>query len=298
MGRWRSTVKAWAQLARVSNLPTCLSNVLVGLAIGASVQQDLAAVTAATVVFVAVVVSLLYVAGMVLNDVVDLAVDRRQRPARPIPSGHVSRRAAAACVLLLFIAAIATSATGGTPALLVSTALVAAIIGYNLTHQRWVASCLLMGACRGLVYLYACSVTTWPPTWPAAGVLAGSITLYTVALTLVARAEVPSSGTAPACRWLAPCIGLLVLPAAVWVRPSHPVAALLAACLLGGWLLRPVMLLGRSPPATIKAVLTYLAGMCLVDTYFLTLLDRAAWAPIALILFALTCWAHRRIPGT
>ena len=36
----------------------------------------------------------LYTAGMVLNDVFDLELDRRQRSERPIPSGRVSLRAA------------------------------------------------------------------------------------------------------------------------------------------------------------------------------------------------------------
>ena len=40
--------------------------------------------------------ALFYTAGMILNDVADLEVDRRERPERPLPSGAVSRTALAA----------------------------------------------------------------------------------------------------------------------------------------------------------------------------------------------------------
>ena len=35
--------------------------------------------------------ALFYTAGMILNDVLDDDVDRRERPERPLPSGAVSR---------------------------------------------------------------------------------------------------------------------------------------------------------------------------------------------------------------
>ena len=52
------------------------------------------------------------------------------------------------------------------------------------------------------------------------------------------------------------------------------------------------------PPKTMEAVLTWISGMCLVDAYFLTLLNRLDFALIALACTALTAWGHRRILGT
>ena len=38
--------------------------------------------------------ALLYLAGLVLNDVFDLEIDRHERPERPLPSGRISLAAA------------------------------------------------------------------------------------------------------------------------------------------------------------------------------------------------------------
>ncbi len=90
MSRMRATVKDYAELGRVSNLPTCVTNVLVGCAVGAGA----ASMPAWTVLAAIGGVGLLYVGGMALNDAVDAKIDRQERPNRPIPSGRISRRAA------------------------------------------------------------------------------------------------------------------------------------------------------------------------------------------------------------
>ena len=90
-----STAGAWLQLARVSNTPTVVSNTVAG-AVLASAAAD-----AGTVAVVAVAMALFYTAGMILNDVLDLEVDRasgrsgRCRPAQVIPQrrDHRGRRA-------------------------------------------------------------------------------------------------------------------------------------------------------------------------------------------------------------
>ena len=49
----------------------------------------------------------LYAAGMVLNDVCDVELDRRERPERPLPSGDVSVAAAALAGVALLAAGVA-----------------------------------------------------------------------------------------------------------------------------------------------------------------------------------------------
>src|SRR5688500_10862189 len=91
-------------LGRVSNLPTAWSNVLAGtLLAGGTIT--------AGVVPVLIAMSLMYVGGMFLNDAYDAAIDARERPSRPIPSGQVSAEAVfragfgmlALAVVLLFL---------------------------------------------------------------------------------------------------------------------------------------------------------------------------------------------------
>ncbi|MEX0886669.1 MAG: hypothetical protein WD009_09545, partial [Phycisphaeraceae bacterium] len=87
-------LRAWMELARVSNLPTVWSNVLMGMVLGflagaASGQVfvppverwQLAVLVMNESLGLLVAMSLLYVGGMMLNDVVDVEVDRRRRPA-------------------------------------------------------------------------------------------------------------------------------------------------------------------------------------------------------------------------
>ena len=62
--------------------------------------------------------SLLYIAGMVLNDVFDVEIDRQERPERPIPSGRVSFDAARRLGWrLLFLGVALARARSSSPAI-------------------------------------------------------------------------------------------------------------------------------------------------------------------------------------
>src|SRR5262245_59426154 len=77
-------LRAWLELARVSNLPTVWSNVLAAwlLAGGTWTWGPLAWLLAGA--------SLIYTGGMFLNDAADVKFDREHRRERPIPSGRIS----------------------------------------------------------------------------------------------------------------------------------------------------------------------------------------------------------------
>src|SRR6185369_11144617 len=79
-----SRARAYLQLGRVSNLPTVWTNVLAGIVLAGAVPP------AGVVARMALALSLFYVGGMFLNDAFDRAVDARERPERPIPSGAVA----------------------------------------------------------------------------------------------------------------------------------------------------------------------------------------------------------------
>jgi len=183
-------VRAWLELARVSNLPTCVSNVLVGAAIG-GVSCDIAW---PAVGIVAVAVILLYVGGMALNDVVDYRADLAQRPGRPIPSGRIPLRTAAGAAIACLVAGVGLTALTGTPAVWFGAALAAVIVVYDLVHKRVAASVVLMGACRGLVYLTAAAAVCWPLEVPVATILTVAITVYVALVTLLARVEADRPG--------------------------------------------------------------------------------------------------------
>src|SRR5437763_11809410 len=92
----RQTLYGHLALARISNSPTVVSNTLAGAALAGARQID------GKQALVAIAMILFYSAGMYLNDLFDYAVDRRERPKRPLPAGIVSQRAATRDVVALF----------------------------------------------------------------------------------------------------------------------------------------------------------------------------------------------------
>jgi len=80
--------------------------------------------------------ALVIAAAYVLNDVLDLAIDRVNAAGRPIPCGRISRRAAAVWSGVLLAGGLALSA-GARPAFAAALALVAAaLLVYDLASKR------------------------------------------------------------------------------------------------------------------------------------------------------------------
>src|SRR5262249_37415304 len=107
----------------------------------------------------------LYCAGMVWNDYFDLAVDRRERPFRPLPSGKIPLATARALGFGLMLAGVAFAALAGwssegwssEPAMMAAF-LVAAILAYDGWLKQTPIGPLSMGACRFLNVLLATSL--------------------------------------------------------------------------------------------------------------------------------------------
>ena len=182
--RWR----AYLLLARVSNLPTVWTNVIAGAVLsGAAVEwRAVAGLSGA--------VSLLYVAGMFLNDVFDHEIDARVRPQRPLPAGDISLFEASAAGTVLLAAGIAGLWWAGpTVTLAWGVALAAAILYYDYRHKQAAFGPVVMGICRGLVYCVAASAMGGV----SATVLLGAavITAYVIGLTVVAKRLGPRAGS-------------------------------------------------------------------------------------------------------
>ena len=289
-----STVRAWVELARLSNAPTVVTNVLAGVAIG--VASGGAMPAAGRVGALTGAMLLLYVAGMIGNDVVDATIDAAERPERPIPSGRVSRKAAAVAAGLAFAAGIAVAATFSVPVLALTVLLAVCIGLYDVIHKRVAGSVVVMGACRSLVYLVATAAVAWPPDWPVASSLAAIIGGYIVTLTIVARVE--ARREAGRRRWLALVPPLVVLAPLVVVTPTVWTWAFLAAAVAVAWMVLVARRLLTTPPRIGDAVQGWLAGICLLDALVLALLDQTNLVGVAWLCFAVTVVAHRRVAGT
>jgi len=306
-GAW-ATTRTYIELARLSNLPTCFSNVLVGCAIGLySVRDPEAAALPLPIGAFGVLclaISLMYVAGMAANDAFDAPFDQQFRPDRPIPSGRLTRRKALVFALVTGALGLGLVATLDPFPFGWCLLLVAAITVYTITHKRFAAAAVLMGVCRGLVYLLSAAAITREFDWVVGMACAGAMTAYISVLTLLARREhLPDVRVRRAMVIAMPVI--ILLPAFVpGLAAVPPIAGSSSAALALGafaailWTVRSGRYATRTPPRMREAVLGWLAGISLADAFFLALLDRPGLALGAVACFALTILGHRRILGT
>ncbi len=109
--------------------------VVVGAAIAGASGEDLARILAGALVGV-----LYTAASMIDNDIVDMEIDRINRPERPIPSGRLPLKTAQACIVVLVVAGAVVASYLGS--LILVASLVA--VGLAMAYNRW-------GKPRGLV---------------------------------------------------------------------------------------------------------------------------------------------------
>jgi 4-hydroxybenzoate polyprenyltransferase len=288
-------IRAHLELSRLSNAPTCVTNVLTGTAIG---------VTSATfswmlAICMSAAILCLYVGGMALNDFFDRRVDARHRPDRPIPSGRITPSGAG----IFGTTALLVGLIGGgllAPAAFVPLLLlVAAIVIYDLTHKLTASAVVLMGMCRGLVYIVAAAAAVVPLDWRIAGPLAIALTIYTTLVTIIARAE--DGGHLGPKRWLVLLMPLAIAIPALLIQPTtiagRWVSIAAAAAVLLWLTLAARDLLGTTPRVR-SAILKWLSGICLIDVLYLGMLDEPVAACVAAVLFLVTVAAHRIILGT
>jgi 4-hydroxybenzoate polyprenyltransferase len=185
-----SALRDYMQLMRLPNVFTSMADVAMGFLF----VRDLTGETDAWLLALLLgASSLLYLAGMILNDVFDLQLDARERPERPLPSGRVSLSAARrfGCGLLMAGAVLGWAAAfliGNMLPAAIIVILVISILIYDAGLKFTLIGPVLMGACRMFNVLLGMSAAGTPFTaenW----VLAGAIGLYIVGITWFARTE-------------------------------------------------------------------------------------------------------------
>lgn len=136
----------------------------------------------------------LYAGGVVLNDVFDAGIDRKERPERPIPSGLISKKSAAVFgVSLLMLGVLAAAFSNRSEPFSMATLLATAIALCAVAYDKWMKhnrlfGPLTMGACRGLNLLLG--MTIFPFSMQFFGYLAFIPVIYIAAITMISRGEV------------------------------------------------------------------------------------------------------------
>ena len=258
--------RVWLQLLRAPNLFTVPGDPVAGYLVSNDGFTDwsLLLVAAASLCF--------YGAGLLLNDLVDLAEDRLDRPFRPLPSGQASPAVVRRVLWLLNGVGLGLLyASGSLRALACGALTVAAVFLYNcVTKHRPFWGALTMGACRGLSMLTGALAGPSPHAVLIAALIAVSVTLYIAAVTHLARFETRTQ--APVAARLLPVLALL--PAVLvgfqnaLYSPDKTPAALLFGLTLGAGGLLCVRLLTKPSPlppligAHIRLLLPLQAATC------------------------------------
>ncbi|MDG2380160.1 MAG: UbiA family prenyltransferase [Pirellulaceae bacterium] len=201
--RSSSRLLAYLQLLRIPNVFTAVADVTMGfLFVGGKLPEQIFTFSGLVIAS-----SCLYLAGMVLNDVFDFAVDQRDRPDRPLPSGRINKGSATILGVALLAFGISSAwlvdtlhafEQGSTSrAGIIATLLAFMIVTYDGVVKKTFLAPLAMGSCRLLNVLLGMSIDRNfsslfgfnADQW----LVAGGMGVYIVGVTWFARNEAHDS---------------------------------------------------------------------------------------------------------
>jgi hypothetical protein len=281
--------RTYLQLGRVSNLPTVWTNVAAGIVLAGARPGAL------VYAYVAAALSCFYVGGMFLNDAFDRAIDARERPERPIPSGAVAAAEVFAVgfgLLAVGVVLVAARAPGAA-AIVAAVALAGLIVLYDLWHKHNPLSPILMGGCRWLVYVTAALAVAGVLSAPVV-VWATTLFAYLIGLTYAAKQEHLAR-----VENLWPLV-LLAAPLLLgWRALGDGIVGVLVWDLLLIAVIAAVRLLrGNAPDRFPRAVAGMIAGIALVDALAVANAGAPAAAGACALGFPATLLLQRWVRGT
>ena len=223
-----SKLLAYLRLFRLPNVFTAMADVSMGFLFVHETLEPLR-----PFVWLIIASSCLYTAGMVLNDVFDIEVDRRERPERPLPSGQINVRWARWLGLMLLVFGVIAAGIAGVRewfdspdafdpwrAGAVASLLATCVVLYDAGLKKTFVGPVAMGACRFfnvLLGMSTASLARADHTWflqysPSQLLVAGGIGVYIVGVTWFARTEATKSRRGPLLLAVAVmCLGLFLL---------------------------------------------------------------------------------------
>lgn len=281
-----SWIRPHLALARVSNTPTVISNVLAGVVLATALTMDW------LVVALCVAMALFYTAGMYLNDILDLEIDKAQRPDRPIPSGDVPLSTAWGITIALFLIGIVLVLPAGMPALIASIVLIACIAVYDAWHKGNPIGPLFMGGTRVLVYVVAFLAFSTSWTWEAT-LWCGALLIYVAGLTSISKTE---HGPSAVRYW--PVVSLFVPVILALSREINAGTIVLSIALIAWAIYSLTFVFDQTRRSIGRSIAQLIAGISLVDA--LVLATHQAWwgVAIAIVCFGATVYLQRWIRGT
>ena len=183
----KQTVRTLSDLVRLPNVITAVSDSLAGY-----LYLSSCSVRWGDLLILAIASACFYAGGVTLNDYCDVEQDRRERPQRPVPSGRVSPRTALSLSVGLLLAGLGSCIGLSLRTALVGTALITAIVTYNVFLKRSALGPGIMGLCRAFNLMLGMSVTAMPFSLTTIVPIV-AIWLYVTSITFFAQDEAKAS---------------------------------------------------------------------------------------------------------
>ena len=310
---------AWLKLFRVPNLATAGGEAVAGAALALALGgRGGTAAGLAVVGCGAAAETLLYLAGLADNDLVDEPADRAAGSNRPLATGELSRRQVVAARAGCFAAALTALAVARPDARSWAAwgAVACAILTYNRIKERLPRMGLLaMGACRSLSVAAGAALALAAIAQPntdagANGAVVGAAlpwmvagwTGYVAAITWLGAKEERATGSlpprrfAPAAFCLVPLAGLCAVSPGTGF-PLFPAAGCAAAALVWCRAVRPLgrphgpRERGRAVGKAVGALLWMQSGFALGGA--VALAESAPATAAALAAYCAACWLFR-----
>lgn len=193
-------LRALAATARIANIPSVISNVWLGVALGVPATGGLADdPSRGPVATLALAGVGLYLAGNFFNDWADRGWDAERRPERALPRGLFPPGLYLAVALACGLLGVSAAAAVHRGCLMVALLIVTCIVSYTRWHKRSAWAVVPLGMCRallpGLGFIGFLPPDAWggahPPGLGVAAVIASGcgLFLHITGLSLSARHE-------------------------------------------------------------------------------------------------------------
>lgn len=140
-------------LVRIPNVLTTISNILLGYIFFTSVDHF----DYFDMILLISISAFLYIGGMVLNDYLDIKIDKKERPWRPLPSNKISKKNALIITIISFLYSLTISFIIGWYTFIITLIMVTLIFLYNRFLKNTICGPINMGFIRSLNVLLGAS---------------------------------------------------------------------------------------------------------------------------------------------
>lgn len=302
-----SKIKAYLQLTRPANIVTAIADIWAGFAIAGGalvifadqtvliqspVFQNLLWLTLSTIG--------LYGGGVAFNDVFDAALDAKERPERPIPSGRISKSNAAWMAFLLLVVGVAAASMVGPISGLIAliVAGLAVLYDYWGKHQSIIGP-INMGLCRAGNLLLG--VSAFPVMLKSYWFLGIIPLVFVAAITMISRGEVHGKNRNALIGGFAMyCLIILALIDLAYFEGKNPLHVIPFLILFAYMIFPPLIKAIRSqvPQMIGKAVKAGVISLIILNATMASVFAGWQFGLIVLILLPVSLWLAKKFAVT